>query len=236
MAGWGAAIAAATSALGQHTSNKWNKKEAQRNRDWMERMSNTAVQRRMADMRAGGINPILAGKFEASTPGGAMAPAAANVGGAGVQAYAAAQSARLTKEQADAQKYKNVEGKIRADEIQSAYQKARGSNKTVTDTVTKSPRNIDTTLKGLEQIKRLSRDTHSAKQQQSDRTEERREQLRNMEGAFTEMSEEYAKLKKTRPDQRTKKDEARIKWLRTNMDILERQIWRYTDTLKGMKK
>lgn len=59
----------------------WQTEEAKKNREYQawqslvnrqfqERMSNTAVQRRMEDMKAGGINPLLAGKFEASTTGG----------------------------------------------------------------------------------------------------------------------------------------------------------------------
>jgi len=90
----GAIIGGSTSAKGQADANAANERIARENRDFQERMSSTAVQRRMEDLRKGGLNPILAGKYDASTPAGAMSTHS-NVGAARVEGGAKGSAAAL---------------------------------------------------------------------------------------------------------------------------------------------
>ena len=77
---------------GQRQANKTNIKLAREQMAFQERMSNTAYQRAMADMRLAGLNPILAARQPASSPGGQTARVESALG-AGINAVNATNSA-----------------------------------------------------------------------------------------------------------------------------------------------
>ena len=110
--GIGSAISGLFGYKGAKKQNVASAQQAQQQMDFQERMSNTAVQRRMADLRAAGINPILAGSKEASSPGGAMAPMV-NQAASAAQAAQQAATTALTANSAKKAKFEAItaEGK-----------------------------------------------------------------------------------------------------------------------------
>lgn len=82
----------------------YNEAQVQAEREWEERMSNTAIQRQMADLQSAGLNPILA----------------ANYGGTSTPSVAIAQSPSATVAQQRANRIKSIDSLWRHEDRQLA--------------------------------------------------------------------------------------------------------------------
>jgi len=94
-------LSAAGAALGAMGSQDFNAEQAQIGRDYQTQMANTSFQRRVEDLKAAGLSPMLAySQGGAAVPTGGQASTAANVGEASASAGSTARQININRESA----------------------------------------------------------------------------------------------------------------------------------------